>query len=266
MWQAMAQPSPFQTGLDNLAFLAEVDAGHMAILEKVRALHVQEADQLLRSVIDHTMLRSPEKAEAAARLLGELPGIPELYEKRLAELPPLYENSNARINWMKVIERIQKRWALNLLAKYLLDDRPLDSKYDAEKLQIYLQQTGNAARNRFLAAAGMVRMCRKDNLPIKRERVFIDDESDVELMRQWWRKNADQPDSFFFSNPDATFETLPVVRSSPGGIGKRPVTAVAAQVTDQKDGRGNSWWLWGAAIMLVLSTLWLSCTHLRSHK
>ncbi len=255
--KAAAQQLPPQAGFERLAFLAEVDAGNMAVLEKVRAFPPEEADKLLRDVIDHTTLRAPEKAAAATTLLGELPGIPELYAKRLAALPPLYENSSVRGLWLRRIERIKKRWALNLLAHYLFDDRSLETRYDAETLKSMLEQSGSATRNRFAAASGLARMCREENLPGKN--MHFTTEHDVDLMRQWWLKNANQPDSFFFANAKSTFETLATVRTSLDDTSITPLTAVPNQISARQTGHGSDHlWLWIATtIMAVLGSLWL---------
>ena len=172
-WSAEAQQPP-KTTFDRQGFLREVDAGNIGMLEQVRALPPDDADRILRDVIDHTRLLAPEKAESAAALLGDLPGIPELYDQRLASLPHIHENTRERGLWMSVIEKFHKRWALNLLARYLFDDRPLGTKYTPAEFELFSKEDGFASgSNSSMAASSIAEMCRKENLPTQEKPLFL---------------------------------------------------------------------------------------------
>jgi hypothetical protein len=202
---------PSNPPFDRDGFLREIDAGNMSVLEQVRHFPPVDAERILRDVMNQTQMSAPEKAAMAADLMGELPGIPELFQKRLAALPHLIENSSERGLWMSVLARIHKRWALNLLAAYLLDDRPLESKLDAKYLDLYLRDGNSESPNSSLAATLIAEMCRKENLPTIEKPIFFGKKED-EMMREWWRKNQHQPDSFFFSDTKGAIEPTPAAR------------------------------------------------------
>ncbi len=255
-WALEAQQSPDVT-FDRASFSKEVDAGNMSVLEQARALAPEDADRILRGVIDDTKLEYPWKAEAAAALLSELPGIPELYDQRLASMPHLHENTRERGFWMSVIEKFHKRWALNLLARYLFDDRPLGTKYTPAEFDLFSKEDGFRSNpNSSMAASSIADMCRKENLPTQEKPLFFTHE-DVELMRQWWRKNEHQPDSFFFVEKEHMFSPQTTNRSalpSPAALHSRespaaiPTTASTASTP------------WSFIVVLIMAAsglLWL---------
>ena len=212
-WPVEAQQSPNVT-FDRINFIKEVAAGNMGVLEQVRVLAPEHADRILRGVIHDTEVEYPWKAKAAAALLGELSGIPELYAERLASLPHNHETSSERGLWMSVVGKLHKRWALNLLARYLFDERPLGTKYTPAEFELFSKEDGfSSVSNSSLAASLIAEMCRKENLPTQKNPALFTHKDD-ELMRQWWRTNEHQPDSFFFSDKEGPFRPPSAVKTA----------------------------------------------------
>ena len=174
----------------------ELREGRMAVLDQVRELPLESADDVLRDVIQRLQESHPQEAQAAAHTLGKLPGAPALYERRLAELPHLRENTSLRIVWINALSHLRERWALNLLARYLFDDRPMESQYSGNELTAVISQMGGAVTNRSLAASAMGSMG-IINFPIKKRPILYTEKDDDQL-RKWWRENEHQPDEFFF--------------------------------------------------------------------
>jgi hypothetical protein len=160
---------------------------------------VEAADSMLREAERRFDTSQPEVAKAAHRLLGELPGIAEYYERSLAKLPLLHENTGERAAWLSVLNSIPKRWALELLAKQLDDKRPLASKYSEPDLREFFHQTGSrSATNARVAAASLARRY-ADKIPLPNIPWYKSyKEEDLLKVKQWWESHKNEPDGYFF--------------------------------------------------------------------
>lgn len=179
--------------------LREAAKGDVSALEWARKMPVAEAESMLREAGRRFDRSQPEVARAAHRLLGDLPGMSQYYEQGLAELPLLHENTEARSAWISVLKTIPKRWALELLAKQLDDQRPLTSSYDEATLEIMFRQTGSrSASNAQMAAAALARRY-SDKIPLPKI-PWHSRYSETELLKvkRWWDVHKDEPDSYFF--------------------------------------------------------------------
>ncbi|MEZ5385075.1 MAG: hypothetical protein R3F13_06120 [Prosthecobacter sp.] len=192
--QAVAQSVPREADI-----LREAEKGNIAILELSRKMPVGEADSMLREAERRFQTSQPEVVKAAHRLLGDLPGMAEHYERSLAELPLLHENTGERRAWLSVLASIPKRWALELLAKQLDDKRPLTSKYNETELQMIFEQTGQRSVSNALMAAGTLARRYADKIPLPSIPWYQSyKEEDLLKVHRWWAEHKNEPDSYFF--------------------------------------------------------------------
>ncbi|MFN0080611.1 MAG: hypothetical protein ACKVY0_29435 [Prosthecobacter sp.] len=191
---AVSQTVPSETDI-----LREGAKGNVEILELARKMPVEEADSMLREAERRFDTSQPEVAKAAHRLLGELPGMAEYYERSLAELPLLHENTGERRAWLSVLASIPKRWALELLAKQLDDKRPLTSKYSEAELQMIFEQTGKRSATNALMAEGTLARRYADKIPLPNMPWYKSyKEEDLLKVKQWWEAHKNEHDGYFF--------------------------------------------------------------------
>ncbi len=254
---AVSQTVPNETDI-----LREAAKGNMAILEQARKMPVEEADSMLREAERRFDTSQPEVAKAAHRLLGELPGMAEYYERSLAELPLLHENTGERRAVLSVLASIPKRWALELLAKQLDDKRPLTSKYSETELQMVFEQTGKRSVTNALMAAGTLARRYADKIPLPNMPWYKSyKEEDLLKVKQWWEAHKNEPDGYFF---DATTweggaaPSIKVPNQQPTHPKQKPPAAKAISTTPREEPASST--PWSIIVILIAAAcglLWL---------
>ncbi len=261
-----AQPSDNRT-LDHLRVITRLQNGDVGVLREIYALPVEGSDEMLREVMDKFRCRDAHIYEAAVQTLATLPDASALYERRLAELPHLHENTQMRALWMSVLQQIRARWSLNLLAKYLFDERPLESKHRGVEMEVTISQLGGSVSNRRMAAASIGAMGIK-NIPTSGPPILYTDKEE-QLLRQWWRENEHQPDSFFFDGtppiPNAR-AAASTTTSTPPRSTPAPMHDALQQATDLAKRESLPGWKLGFALIAAIATtlaLWAAFLKLR---
>ncbi len=148
---------------------------------------------------------SPKRKHIVGELTATMPQIEPFIRKRLAETPQLYENAGQRTEVIQPLTYIRCRWSLNLLGEIMEQSSEMKTLLSPEEFAAAEKDTSgrrgvSPSPNNLNAALTMWKM-RLNHFPLRHEPVAT--AANFETIRNWWRANKDQPDSFFFEGaPD----------------------------------------------------------------
>lgn len=166
-------------------------------LERAKSMPSHEAiPMIVRTVWDHQKSEN-EVYEKAIAMLATTDGSAEWFREKLKSIPNYYETSHERSKWIFLLSKVRTKWSLAVLVEIVSSDEPIGSARSGEELEAFLSQDADPGGPKQYQAAVAIAILRPEGLNINADpnKTKLDD---IPLIKAWWDKNKDKPESFFF--------------------------------------------------------------------